>query len=445
MNPPQTQLAPACGVSTGLIFPGHFLHRRLSLRWTALAEVLARPCVTFTLALGMLLLGRDLQPAQAGEPPTVQQVRDAITRSLPFVEKEGVAWIEKRKCVTCHQVSNFVWSFNEVRRHGFEVDLAKLKQWNEWTLKNSFGGNLYYKLPEPAFEKLAQGGVGADEVARLKPLQNKEFVTERSYLEAMEQLVAPETVAKHKALILKSGMKPGVGGGTGDSPSALFNVMLRSGTAAAAPVPDTALQAMFEALRSSQQADGLWKTSSQFLGMNRPKDESTVVNTMWILLTLSYEKGLSEPLVQAHARARQGIEKAKPGTSTEFLMLQALLAHADGRAEQCRDLLQQLLQEQREDGGWAWLKDRQASPDSDPLTTGQVLYALGTLGRSPADSPVRKALKYLIQAQATDGSWPVRWLAFNVENKKDHTDGDKVFTYWGTTWSVLGLLSVLPK
>ena len=49
--------------------------------------------------------------AKAKEPPTVQQVRLAVERSLPFLAEGGEAWREgragggqnKRVCVTCHQ------------------------------------------------------------------------------------------------------------------------------------------------------------------------------------------------------------------------------------------------------------------------------------------------------------------------------------------------------
>ncbi len=392
--------------------------------------------------------------AQADDPATVEQARQTIGRSLPFIEREGVAWKDKRKCVTCHQVSTLVWSFNEARRQGFEVDSNKLKEWSEWSLNNAFGGNRYYKLPDQAYEKLEKEGFDAESLAKLQPLKNQEFVTESEFLDAVAKLVTPETALTHKAVILKSAAKPGFAPGSAVGDSAALNVMLRSGAAAETASPERSLAALFEGLRANQQADGIWKTSGQFLAMNRPKEESNLVNTMWIVLALTKHEPLPEPLVQARNRAQQAIQKAPPGVSTESLMLRTLLAHSAEKpaagtpttgTPSGDELLEQLLKAQRADGGWAWLIDPQTSPNSDPLTTGQVLYALGVLGRSQSDPHMQRAWSYLSRTQQADGSWSVPWLTFMVENNKDHADGDKVFSYWGTTWSALGLLSTLSK
>lgn len=381
--------------------------------------------------------------AQADEPATVEQARQTIGRSLPFIEKEGVAWKQKRGCVTCHQVSTLVWSALEARRHGFEVDANKLKEWSEWSLNNAFGGNRFYKLNDPAFEKLEKEGLDAELVGKLKPLKNEEFVTQSELLDAIAKLVTPETAAQHKAAILKSVAKPGFAPGSAAGDSAALNVMLRSGAAAETTSPDKSLAALFEGLRAGQQVDGIWKTSGQFLAMNRPKEESNLVNTMWIVLALAKHQPFPEPLVQARDRALQAIQKSSPGVSTESLMLRVLLTRSGEKPTD--ELLEQLLKAQRADGGWAWLVDPEKSPNSDPLTTGQVLYALGVLGRGQSDPHVQKAWSYLSRTQLADGSWSVPWLTFMVENNKDHADGDKVFSYWGTKWSTLGLLSTLPK
>ena len=63
--------------------------------------------------------------------------RRAIERSLPFLEREGVAWIEKRACLSCHHVPFLVWSFREARDRGLSVDPAKLAGWTAWARTNS--------------------------------------------------------------------------------------------------------------------------------------------------------------------------------------------------------------------------------------------------------------------------------------------------------------------
>ena len=56
-------------------------------------------------------------------------VRKADARSLPYLEKEGVAWIEKRNCLSCHHVPFLLWSHNEARARGITVDQKKLDGW----------------------------------------------------------------------------------------------------------------------------------------------------------------------------------------------------------------------------------------------------------------------------------------------------------------------------
>ena len=41
--------------------------------------------------------------ARAQDDPA--SARQAIERSLPFLEEKGVAWIKERGCVTCHQTT----------------------------------------------------------------------------------------------------------------------------------------------------------------------------------------------------------------------------------------------------------------------------------------------------------------------------------------------------
>ena len=67
-------------------------------------------------------------------PVTTAQVRNAVVRSLPFLEKEGVAWMDKRKCIACHHGPFLLWSHNEARRRGFAVDRKKLDAWTRRAL-----------------------------------------------------------------------------------------------------------------------------------------------------------------------------------------------------------------------------------------------------------------------------------------------------------------------
>src|SRR5687768_425207 len=69
-------------------------------------------------------------PAAQGDA----EVRQAVTRSLGFLEKGGKAWMEQRGCTSCHTVGVMVWTHNEARRRGFPIDSHKTPAWTDWAL-----------------------------------------------------------------------------------------------------------------------------------------------------------------------------------------------------------------------------------------------------------------------------------------------------------------------
>ena len=81
-------------------------------------------------------------PAQVNDTA----VRDAVSRSLPFLEKEGVAWMEDHGCMSCHHVPLVLWSHRSAQAQGFTVDFQKLAEWDEWTRKDSLANRLLFRL-----------------------------------------------------------------------------------------------------------------------------------------------------------------------------------------------------------------------------------------------------------------------------------------------------------
>ncbi len=78
----------------------------------------------------------DIPDAEIGDA----QVRASIQRSIPHIEKQGVWWIENKKCMSCHRVGMMIWSLNEARRHGFEVS-ERLDDWIGWSVETSLSKN----------------------------------------------------------------------------------------------------------------------------------------------------------------------------------------------------------------------------------------------------------------------------------------------------------------
>lgn len=74
--------------------------------------------------------------AGAAEPELPVRVRQAIERSIPYIEKQGVSWIEKKKCVSCHRVGTMLWSLSAAQQRGFEVS-DRLDEWFAWAFQKS--------------------------------------------------------------------------------------------------------------------------------------------------------------------------------------------------------------------------------------------------------------------------------------------------------------------
>src|SRR3979411_115297 len=76
----------------------------------------------------LFCLGSISAAVRADDPAPVDDaaVRDAVSRSLPFLEKEGVAWMKDRHCMSCHHVPLLLWSHRSAQAQGFTVDSQKL-------------------------------------------------------------------------------------------------------------------------------------------------------------------------------------------------------------------------------------------------------------------------------------------------------------------------------
>jgi squalene-hopene/tetraprenyl-beta-curcumene cyclase len=72
-------------------------------------------------------------------------VRKTIEKSIPFIEEKGLYWIEKKKCVSCHRVSFMTWSLSSAARRGFDVDVAKVNEWIDWSIEKG--------IPQPDGDK----------------------------------------------------------------------------------------------------------------------------------------------------------------------------------------------------------------------------------------------------------------------------------------------------
>jgi hypothetical protein len=321
--------------------------------------------------------------AEAGDA----KVRETVTRSLGFLEKEGVAWMQERGCASCHNTTFLVWSHNEAARRGVPVDAAKVEAWTNWALVNGLarkdGGGLdtMYQLV------LARD---ANSSWRRKPSRNNKTVDPfenlwESILAAQEpdgfwkpggQLTSPPEVTTRWALLALES---------------------RDTTAA-----QGAVGALAEQVKRTDAAVG-----------------------------------------PAREKALTWLAKAPPAASTEALALRLLTAYRSGSPGAGKAHLDELLARQRPDGGWSYTA---GGAESDAFATGQALYALTWPGidLNGSHPSLSRARAFLLRTQRPDGSWFVSTRSIHPVTKAKTEGTDQVYTYWGSAWAAIGLARTLP-
>ena len=93
----------------------------------SLRHVLLTACV-------LALSGSMARAEEPADLPLAVRARQAAERAIPYIEKDGAAWINDRKCLSCHFAGYMVWSFHDARERGFNIDKDKLAEWSLWSL-----------------------------------------------------------------------------------------------------------------------------------------------------------------------------------------------------------------------------------------------------------------------------------------------------------------------
>ncbi|MDA0918606.1 MAG: hypothetical protein O2945_06005 [Planctomycetota bacterium] len=304
-------------------------------------------------------------------------VRQAIQKSLPYIEEKGIYWIEKKKCVSCHRVSFMTWSLSAAARRGFDVDLARVNDWIDWSIEQG--------IPKPEGDK---------------PVVTKNADGLSQQLIARAEYPSGETRTE-------------------------------------------AWNKYVDLISAEQSADGSWKPAGQLPGQKRKLDETADVSAAWHALALTRElasetdsarKGKLASTVNA---ATKSFDARKEAASTEWYVVQLLLALETSDESAVDVATKELVTLQKSDGSWGWLK----SDPGDALATGMAVYALerSTSAATLTDEAVQSGIKFLVGTQRDDGSWAVKGTK---EKKKANIEETAV--YWGTTWAAIALLETLP-
>lgn len=290
---------------------------------------------------------------ETGLKSTGEEIRQSVQRSIPYIEKGGHAWIEQKRCVTCHQVPQMIWALNLAKSHGLKHDVKGLQSANRW----------------------------ATQWKNLTKVHLRKEATEKETLLSENDAIAALLLGKPET---------------------------NSGQEKAGWVEKYRTH-----LIESQLEDGSWTPMGQLPKQKRPLRETQEVSTMWALLGIATQSGqleIGESYVQ---KSQRWLGKETVGLSTEWWATRLMLERALDNNQVADRIRNKLLEWQQEDGGWGWL----CSERSDALGTGLAIFALAKDGIKTEDPKMRKAIQFLISAQNKDGSWTVRGTKESDRNR----------------------------
>jgi hypothetical protein len=379
-------------------------------------------------------------PAQVNDTA----VRDAVSRSLPFLEKEGVAWMKDRGCMSCHHVPFLLWSHRSAQAQGFTVDSQKLAEWDEWIRKDSLSKRRQfwlrnYDLGRPEAAKLPQAVKD-----KLKPLIARPFQTEAEYLAELTPLLTEDEMKSHRATVLKISertldMDDRVGGGL----EALSPLLIASQGTASVLAQLEFRDGVIDLMSQIQLADGSWTPGVQLTGLLWTLPTANQATTMWTTLALASHDTLDPKRSASIEKALAYLRQQTPNPDNrEWLAMRILFERRFGSDEDVAKLRQQLLDARNGDGAWGWEK----GVPSDALTTGLAIYVLAKVRVGDDSSVFRDARKWLLASQQSDGSWLTPSKNFTrPTDPKQMKVRDEIYHYWCTAWATIGLLETLGK
>jgi len=211
---------------------------------------------------------------------------------------------------------------------------------------------------------------------------------------------------------------------------------------AASRAPDETTTAVAEFLLAWNFDDTHWTCSS-----DRPPSEASNFTTTYLAL-----RGLSVFGAEAHrdriaARtlaAKEWLANTSPKDNEDRVFRLLALPLVDAPAADVVAAADELLQRQRDDGGWSQLDDH----DSDAYATATALVALDrTASLSAGDTAYRRGVNYLLDTQLEDGSWHIvsRSKPFQAYYESGFPHGtDQFISISATAWATMALLNTIP-
>lgn len=399
------------------------------------------------LLLPMVVLALFCDVALADERSSTNDdaIREAVARSLPFLEKEGVAWMNDRGCMSCHHVPFLLWSHRAAQAHGLAVDAKKLAEWDEWARKDSLSHRNLFRLQNYDLGKVEAAKLPDAVKEKLNPLIEQPFKSETEFLEKLTPLLTEDELKSYQSIVLKTAERlPNAPDRTGGGLDVLGQLLLGSHGGPSVLSQVEFRDGAIDVLNRHQSTDGSWPPGQQFATMRRwPLSTANQATTMWATLALAtYDvPGPKRSASIEKAIAYQRQQTPNPD-NREWLATRLLFERQFGSADDVAKLRQQLLDARNSDGGWGWEKD----VPSDALTTGLAIYGLAKVRAGDDSTVLRDARQWLLKSQQHDGSWltPSKNITKSTEPERLKAR-DEIYHYWGTAWSAIGLLETLDK
>lgn len=196
-----------------------------------------------------------------------------------------------------------------------------------------------------------------------------------------------------------------------------------------------------------QTSEGKWTT----LDLRPPMSYSQITTTAVALrsLKLYMSSRMADETAKRLKLAKDWLQSVTPRTTEERTFQLLGLAWVGAETQILQKASDQLLAEQRPDGGWSQLPTR----DSDAYSTGEVLVALHEAGGLPIQQAAyQKGVRFLLKTQAADGSWLVKTRILHPADvsppyfESGFPYGKNQFiSCAGTCWATMALSLALPK
>jgi hypothetical protein len=194
---------------------------------------------------------------------------------------------------------------------------------------------------------------------------------------------------------------------------------------------------------SSQFGDGSWNLPSH----RAPIEYSPFTGTALGLraLQLYGPPAKRKDFETRIAKARYWLEQTSPRDNEGRTFRLLGLGWGGSDKKVLKQALDDLIRNQRADGGWAQLPGL----ESDAYATGQALYALGVGGKLSADhESYRKGVANLLRTQLPDGTWLVHSRSYPVqpyfESGFPHGP-DQWISAAATSWATMALTLALEE